>query len=185
MDALKIVLLGILQGIGEFLPISSSGHLVFAEELLGGKLESPALNIALHIGTLGSILVVYHERIRRLLSQPRIMLMIVLATLPLVVVGLPLKKLFDLRAAGHLGIYVSVPAHCGWENGARGDHTSHGPHHRRTASHRSHSRHLAFGQYDLRRAVARTHADSRSGLLVLNRHPRNTGSDGSLQQRHL
>ena len=96
MDALKIVLLGILQGIAEFLPISSSGHLVFAEELLGGKLESPALNIALHIGTLGSILVVYHERIRKLLSQPRIILMIVLATLPLVVVGLPLKKLFDL-----------------------------------------------------------------------------------------
>lgn len=95
MDALKIALLGILQGIAEFLPISSSGHLVFAEELLGQKLESAALNIALHIGSLGSILVVYHERIRRLLGQPRIMLMIVLATLPLVVVGVPLKFLFD------------------------------------------------------------------------------------------
>lgn len=95
MDAWKIVLLGVLQGIAEFLPISSSGHLVIAEELLGEKLESAALNIALHLGTLGSILVIYHERIRKLLSQPRIMLMIVLATLPLVFVGVPLKLLFD------------------------------------------------------------------------------------------
>ncbi len=96
MDALKVVFLGILQGIAEFLPISSSGHLVFAEELLSEKLESAALNIALHLGSLGAILVVYHERIRRLLKQPKIMVMIVLATLPLVVVGVPLKMLFDL-----------------------------------------------------------------------------------------
>ncbi len=96
MDALKIVLLGILQGITEFLPVSSDGHLVIAEALLGGLPQSAALNIALHIGTLGSIVVVYRERIRQLLGQPRIMLMIVLATLPLVVVGVPLKKLFHL-----------------------------------------------------------------------------------------
>lgn len=94
MDAWKVVLLGTLQGIAEFLPISSSGHLVIAEELLGERLESPALNIALHLGTLGSILVIYQERIRKLLSQPRMLLMIVLATLPLVVVGIPLKILF-------------------------------------------------------------------------------------------
>ncbi len=96
MEALQIILLGILQGIAEFLPISSSGHLVLVEELMGGSLESPALNISLHIGSLGSILVVYHERIRRLLNQPRILWMIVLATLPLVVVGIPLKKAFHL-----------------------------------------------------------------------------------------
>lgn len=95
MDAWKIALLGVLQGIAEFLPISSSGHLVIAEELLGEKLESAALNIALHLGTLGSILVIYHERIRKLLSQPRIVGMIILATLPLVFVGVPLKLLFD------------------------------------------------------------------------------------------
>ena len=70
MDAWKIAMLGVLQGIAEFLPISSSGHLVIAEELLGEKLESAALNIALHLGTLGSILVIYHERIRKLLIGP-------------------------------------------------------------------------------------------------------------------
>lgn len=95
MDSWKVVLLGVLQGIAEFLPISSSGHLVLAEELLGEKLESAALNIALHLGTLGSILVVYRERIIQLLQRPRMIGMIVLATLPLVVVGLPLKYLFD------------------------------------------------------------------------------------------
>jgi undecaprenyl-diphosphatase len=108
MEALQVILLGILQGIAEFLPISSSGHLVFAEELLGERLESPALNIALHLGTLGSILVVYHDRIRRLLSQQRILLMIVLATLPLVVVGLPLKFLFDYLNAKSLTPLVAA-----------------------------------------------------------------------------
>lgn len=95
MDALKIIFLGILQGIAEFLPISSDGHLVIAEELLGENLESVALNIALHVGSLGAILVVYHDRIRKLLNQPSILAMIVLATLPLVVVGVPLKLLFS------------------------------------------------------------------------------------------
>lgn len=96
MDALKIVLLGILQGITEFLPVSSDGHLVITEELLGGIPESAALNIALHIGTLGSILFVYRRRIQQLLHQPRIIWMIVLATLPLVIVGVPLKFLFKM-----------------------------------------------------------------------------------------
>ena len=108
MDAYKIIFLGILQGIGEFLPISSSGHLVLAEELLGGQLESAALNIALHVGSLGSILVVYHERIRRLLSQPRIMRMIVLATLPLVVVAVPLKLLLHSLDATDLTPLVAA-----------------------------------------------------------------------------
>lgn len=108
MDAFKIVLLGIIQGIAEFLPVSSSGHLVIAEELLGEKLESAALNIALHLGSLGAILVVYHDRIRRLLNQPKIVMMIVLATLPLVVVGVPLKMLFDVLNEKSLTPFVAA-----------------------------------------------------------------------------
>ena len=107
MEALKVILLGILQGITEFLPVSSDGHLTIAEELLGGNLESAALNIALHVGSLGAILIVFKERIQRLLSQPRIMLMIVLATLPLVVVGVPLKLLFHLLEKHELNALVA------------------------------------------------------------------------------
>lgn len=108
MEAWKVALLGVLQGFAEFLPISSSGHLVIAEELLGEKLESAALNISLHLGSLVAILVVYYERIRRLLDQPRILWMVVLATLPLVAVGVPLKLLFDMLNEQSLTPFVAA-----------------------------------------------------------------------------
>ncbi|MFC1497887.1 undecaprenyl-diphosphate phosphatase [Verrucomicrobiota bacterium] len=66
---LKILLLAVVQGLTEFLPVSSSGHLVIAKHLL--KLESPGalLEVGLHIGTLISILVYYRKRISGLLRD--------------------------------------------------------------------------------------------------------------------
>ena len=79
MEILEAVILGIVQGIGEFLPISSSGHLVIAGELLelvtGNRKENDEkllLNVVLHAGTLGSILVVYRREIWELRVQPRV-----------------------------------------------------------------------------------------------------------------
>lgn len=59
MDYLWAAVLGIVQGVTEFLPVSSSGHLAAMQELMG--MEGPRLlmNVALHAGTLGSILAVY------------------------------------------------------------------------------------------------------------------------------
>jgi undecaprenyl-diphosphatase len=101
MDYFTVILLGILQGIAEFLPISSSGHLVIAGELLTGLGHSPAnltsieVNVALHVGTLLSIVYVYRRHFREVLRQPRLMLSIVVATLPLIPVGLFLKDEID------------------------------------------------------------------------------------------
>ena len=62
-DTLTVFILSVLQGVAEFLPISSSGHLVLGKHLLG--LESPGarLEIALHVGTLFSVMAFYRERI--------------------------------------------------------------------------------------------------------------------------
>ncbi|WP_437230330.1 undecaprenyl-diphosphate phosphatase [Planctomicrobium sp. SH661] len=95
MSLWEFILLGIVQGISEFLPISSDGHLVLVEALLGHTTENLELNVALHFGTLISILFVYRHQIIPVLKQPRLVMAIILATLPVVVVGLSCKDLFE------------------------------------------------------------------------------------------
>lgn len=56
---LKSIILGIIQGIGEFLPISSSAHLILVPYLFGWEQSSMAYDIALHFGTLLAVLVIF------------------------------------------------------------------------------------------------------------------------------
>lgn len=95
MTYLETLFLGIIQGIAEFLPVSSSGHLTILQRLLGRNLEPVDVNIVLHLGTLLSILVVFWRDLLRLPSQPRVCAAIVVATLPLIPVGLFLKDWLD------------------------------------------------------------------------------------------
>ena len=67
MEALEAALLGLVQGLTEFLPVSSSGHLVIGETLLGYAEEGILFEIAVHVGTLAAILVFYRARIAELL----------------------------------------------------------------------------------------------------------------------
>ncbi len=106
-ELLRVVILAVVQGIAEFLPISSSGHLVILNYLLGGLDESATLVIILHAGTLGSILVVYWRRILDLLTRDRRVIgLLVVGTLPAVVIGLTIKKGFPWLTESP---YVAAP----------------------------------------------------------------------------
>ncbi len=61
MEILQSILLGIVQGIGEFLPISSSAHLILVPYLLGFEEQSLAFDVALHFGTLIAVLSVFFK----------------------------------------------------------------------------------------------------------------------------
>ena len=61
MTVLQSLLLGILQGIAEFLPISSSAHLIIFPYLLGWKESGLAFDVALHLGTLIAILIFFYK----------------------------------------------------------------------------------------------------------------------------
>lgn len=104
----RAIILGVIQGIAEFLPISSSGHLVISGELLkylslpsAGSQEDFQLTVALHVGTLLSILVVYRDDLKAILKRLNLARAIVLATVPLVVIGgclalnKPIKEALD------------------------------------------------------------------------------------------
>lgn len=62
------VILGIVQGLTEFLPVSSSGHLNIAEHLMGMSDGGVFLDVMLHIGTLAAVLIFYHKLIWRLIK---------------------------------------------------------------------------------------------------------------------
>jgi undecaprenyl-diphosphatase len=98
MSLLEIIILAIVQGITEFLPISSDGHLVLANELLAarGRTGVPDLletTIVLHLGTLASVLIFYRREIVRVLStQRRALLPLIVATIPAGIIGVGIEK---------------------------------------------------------------------------------------------
>ena len=117
MSLLSSILLGVIQGVAEFLPISSSGHLAIAEHLLGmsGASDIPEFfDVLLHLGTLVAVFVAYWDDVRDMVveffcgvrdlargSTPtpvpparRMILLIIVGTLPLLIV-LPIKDLVE------------------------------------------------------------------------------------------
>ncbi len=98
MDTLQAILLGIVQGITEFLPVSSSGHLQIAKELLGVDIqENLTFDVMLHAGTVLSTIVVLRREIGQLIRgvfsrhftpEQAYVLKIMLSMIPIGIVGL-------------------------------------------------------------------------------------------------
>ena len=102
-ETLKVFLLAVVQGIAEFLPVSSSGHLVVLNELLGTGEGSVELNVILHLGTLLAILVFYWRRVVALLGADRRLIpRLIVGTLPAAVIGLVVKRNFAYLLADPL-----------------------------------------------------------------------------------
>ena len=91
---LEAAILGLVQGLTEFLPVSSSGHLALFQALFGW--EDPeanlAFNVAVHLGSLAAVLIfVRRELVAMLTTERRLIGVLAVATIPLVVVGLTFK----------------------------------------------------------------------------------------------
>ncbi len=108
MSIFQSIILGILQGIGEFLPISSSAHLILIPYLLGWKESSMAFDIALHFGTLLAVLVVFFNEWWRLFigaiknfnskkktTDGKMFWYLIVATIPAALVGFLLDDIIE------------------------------------------------------------------------------------------
>ncbi len=99
MSTWQVILLGIIEGLTEFIPVSSTGHLLLTEHFLGVKPSKRLFEILIQLGAVLAILTVYSAKLIRLLvdlpSDPRtrrFVLAILLAFLPAAVVGVTLHK---------------------------------------------------------------------------------------------
>lgn len=101
MGIVEIIIMAVVQGVTEFLPVSSSGHLVVANALLESfgypaTADLVEVNIILHLGTLLAVLVHYRREIVRMLTSDRqVAAYVVVGTIPAAIAGVLLKKVLD------------------------------------------------------------------------------------------
>ena len=119
MTFIEAIILGIIQGFTEFLPISSSGHLVLGQAILGIDQPGNEFEILVHLGTLTSIILVFYHDIKNLLFSilqkraQKFILFILLGTVPAIFVGLGMevfiKDLFEnVKAVGLALVFTGV-----------------------------------------------------------------------------
>ena len=117
MTLLEAIGLGAIQGVTEFLPVSSSGHLVIGQHLLGISVPGNAYEVWVHLGTLLSILVIFKQEILSLLttisqSESRLYIgTLVAGTLPAVIIGIGFKDTisawFDSVGVVSIGLFIT------------------------------------------------------------------------------
>lgn len=104
VNTIEAIILGIVQGLTEFLPVSSSGHLVMAQSLMGVAPDGGIVfEVAVHVATLVAILLYYHKRVSGLTVGAvtgdadawRYIGKLAVATLPAIVVALLLKDFIE------------------------------------------------------------------------------------------
>lgn len=102
MSIFQAIILGIVQGFAEFLPISSSGHLVLFQKLFGMQQEMFTFDVMLHIATLIPIFIVYKEELFALIKKPfqKTTYLLVIATIPAVVITLLFGDVIEVLFEG-------------------------------------------------------------------------------------
>ena len=86
-DLFEILLLSLIQGVSEFLPISSAAHLILASNIYEFKNQSLLIDISLHLGSLLAILFYFRNEIFNLKNNLNLFNKIIVATLPLIIIG--------------------------------------------------------------------------------------------------
>lgn len=120
MSLFEIIVLAIIQGLAEFLPISSSAHLILPNALLGWE-NDLAFDVAVHLGSLLAVMIYFREDIARMLvawfqngfsaeqsADSKLAWWVILATLPAVIIGFLIKDWVEVYARSALVIAITT-----------------------------------------------------------------------------
>lgn len=98
MEIFKVIFLGIIQGLTEFLPISSSGHLVLFQELLGINTDQITLDVFLHFGTVIPVLIIFWDDVRDIIFFKKekrwLTILILVGIIPTGIIGILFEDFF-------------------------------------------------------------------------------------------
>ena len=121
MTFFEIIILAIIQGITEFLPISSSAHLLLPAALLGWEEQGLAFDVAVHVGSLLAVILYFRQDILQMTTawltqgfskeqstDSKLAWWVILATIPAIIVGFALKDLIELYARTPLVIAITT-----------------------------------------------------------------------------
>ena len=89
---LEILILSIVQGISEFLPISSSAHLFLVSEIYKFKSQSLLVDVGLHLGSLLAIIFYFRNELKEIVNNKNLLFLMVLGSLPVIILGAIIYK---------------------------------------------------------------------------------------------
>lgn len=98
MNTIQAIILGLIQGLTEFLPISSSGHLVLFQKMFGINEPTLIFDTMVHVGTLAAVITVLWKEIFSLLKRPfqKLTGLLIAGTIPTAVIGVLFKDSFEM-----------------------------------------------------------------------------------------
>ncbi|MDU0354250.1 undecaprenyl-diphosphate phosphatase [Paraglaciecola aquimarina] len=121
MTLFEIIILAIIQGLTEFLPISSSAHLILPSEVFGWNNQGMAYDVAVHVGSLLAVMIYFRQDIGRLVvawlgqgfsrqqsADSKLAWWVILATIPAVIFGFLLKDFIEEYARSALVIAITT-----------------------------------------------------------------------------
>ena len=129
MDFLQILVLALVQGLTEFLPVSSSAHLILVPILTGWEDQGLAFDVAVHVGTLSAVVIYFRKEIGKMFvswvasvlgkgidKDAKLAWAVLLGTIPVGIVGLVFKDFIEenLRSAYVLAVATLVFALLLW-----------------------------------------------------------------------
>ena len=110
MTVLQGIFLGIVQGLTEFLPISSSGHLVLLQHYFQVQESGLLFEVLVHFGTLAAVVIAFWDDVWSLLCRPfqKLTLLLLVGTIPAAVVGLTFRSFFEQLFNSVMAVAVAL-----------------------------------------------------------------------------